>query len=231
VEAVLGGDTEFVLTTRNVSALTLEMGPGEYNLENVEKPVITIDDAFLDSFLMVRPTGKPFHDRVGAWTRDELQHAREHWRKQFRGEARVKDDSAITDADIAKHNLVLWGDPGSNKVLARLADRLPIRWTADEVRVGKETFPAGHHALVLIYPNPLNPKRYVVLNSGFTFREYDYLNNARQSPKLPDFAVIDLRTPPSTRLPGAIATAGFFDEQWQVPDPITPAKKEEKRKD
>ena len=45
---------------------------------------------------------------------------------------------------------------------------------------------------VLIYPNPLNPKRYVVLNSGFTFREYDYLNNARQVPKLPDYAVIDV---------------------------------------
>ena len=29
----------------------------------------------------------------------------------------------------------------------------------------------------MICPNPLNPKRYVVLNSGFTFREFDYLNN------------------------------------------------------
>ena len=48
---------------------------------------------------------------------------------------------------------------------------------------------------VLIYPNPLNPKRYVVLNSGFTFREYDYLNNARQVPKLPDFAVVDVDVP------------------------------------
>ena len=49
---------------------------------------------------------------------------------------------------------------------------------------------------MLIYPNPLNPKRYVVLNSGFTFREYDYLNNARQVPKLPDWAVIDVSEPP-----------------------------------
>ena len=63
---------------------------------------------------------------------------------------------------------------------------------------------------VLIYPNPLNPKHYVVLNSGFTFREYDYLNNARQVPKLPDYAVIDVRTPPSSRLPGKVVTAGFF---------------------
>ena len=48
---------------------------------------------------------------------------------------------------------------------------------------------------ILIFPNPLNPERYVVLNSGFTFREYDYLNNARQVPKLPDWAVVDVTTP------------------------------------
>ena len=67
---------------------------------------------------------------------------------------------------------------------------------------------------VLIYPNPLNPKRYVVLNSGFTFREYDYLNNARQVPKLPDFAVVDIRSRRSRRAPGGIVDAGFFDETW-----------------
>jgi hypothetical protein len=68
----------------------------------------------------------------------------------------------------------------------------------------------------MIYPNPLNPNRYIVLNSGFTYREYDYLNNARQTPKLPDWAVIDLREAPSSRFPGRIAAAGFFDEQWRV---------------
>jgi hypothetical protein len=175
-----------------------------------------IDDAFMDSFLMVWPTGKPLNDKVGSWARTEMKHALAHWRRQFRGEARVKDDSAVTDADIAAHNLVLWGDPSSNKVLAKIADKLPIRWTAEGVRLGKQTFTAGHHVPVLIYPNPLNPKRYVVLNSGFTYREYDYLNNARQVPKLPDYAVLDVRTPPSPRAPGAVVTAGFFDEQWQL---------------
>jgi hypothetical protein len=85
------------------------------------------------------------------------------------------------------------------------------------VRLGDEKFSAEHHVPVLIYPNPLNPKRYVVLNSGFTYREYDYLNNARQVPKLPDYAVIDVRTPPSSRRPGVIAAADFFDEEWKLP--------------
>jgi len=123
----------------------------------------------------------------------------------------------VNDADIAAHNLVLWGDPSSNKVLAKIADKLPLKWSDEGVQVGKQTFKPDGHALVLICPNPLNPKRYVVLNSGFTFRDYDYLNNARQIPRLPDYAVIDLSKPPNAAAPGAIATAGFFDEEWKLP--------------
>jgi hypothetical protein len=146
-----------------------------------------------------------------------MEHAVKAWRAQFRGEARVKADADVSDADIAAHNLVLWGDPASNKVLAKIADKLPVKWSAEGVQLGKQKYKPDGHALVLIYPNPLNQKRYVVLNSGFTFREYDYLNNARQIPKLPDYAVIDLATPPNARTPGGIATAGFLDEDWKLP--------------
>ena len=67
-----------------------------------------------------------------------------------------------------------------------------------------------------LYDCPGNAQRYVVLNSGFTYREYAYLNNARQVPKLPDWAIVDLRTPPNSLWPGRIADADFFDEQWKV---------------
>ena len=49
-----------------------------------------------------------------------------------------------------------------------------------------------------------------MLNSGFTFREYDYLNNARQVPKLPDFAVLDVDVPVSPRAAGGVVAAGFY---------------------
>jgi hypothetical protein len=146
----------------------------------------------------------------------EQARAIKEWRRQFRGEPRVRQDRLLTDAEIAEHNLVLWGDPQSNRIYARLADKLPIRWTKDNVQVGKQRFPADSHALMAIYPNPLNPKRYVVVNSGFTFREYDYLNNARQTPKLPDWAVIDTRTPPDARAPGKVVAADFFGERWEL---------------
>ena len=176
-----------------------------------------IDDAFMDSFLMVRPTGAELNEKAGKWTATEMKHAVDHWRRQFRGEARVKDDKDVTESDIAAHHLVLWGDPSSNSIMAKIIEKLPLKWTKERVQLGDQGYDAGHHVPVLIYPNPLNPKRYVVLNSGFTFREYDYLNNARQVPKLPDFAVVDIDVPVSARAPGGILTAGFFTEDWAVP--------------
>jgi dienelactone hydrolase len=174
-----------------------------------------IDDAFLDRFVMVRPTGKPVNAAVGKFVEREMEHAITHWRQQFRGEAPVKEDKEITNRDMVGTNLILWGDPSSNAVLELIADRLPIKWTKDGVVVGGETFDASH-VPVLIYPNPMNPKKYVVLNSGFTFREYDYLNNARQVPKLPDWAVVDVTTPMTSRAAGKVVKAGFFDEKWEL---------------
>ncbi len=175
-----------------------------------------IDDALMDSFIFVRPTGKPASEKAGAWAKAELERAIEHWRRHFRGDARVKDDTAITEDDIKSANLILWGDPSSNSLIAKTAGQLPISWTGSEIKAGEKTFPAADHALICIYPNPLNPERYLVLNSSFTFREYDYLNNARQTPKLPDWAVIDLNEAPNARTPGRIAAADFFGEKWEL---------------
>jgi hypothetical protein len=175
-----------------------------------------IDDAFMDRFIIVKPTGVAASEKIGQWTSAECEHAILHWQKQFRGEAIVKTDADVTDEDIASSNLIVFGDPFSNGITAKVAQRLPIRWSEKEIILGEKSFPADRHALALIYPNPFNPKKYVVLNSGFTFREYDYLNNARQVPKLPDYAVIDVSVPVSSRAHGRIAAAGFFDESWQL---------------
>ncbi len=187
--------------------------PGLHKHHDLQGPV---DDAFMDSFVMVRPTGKAMNEKTGQWVQTEMAHAIEHWRRQFRGEARVKDDAAVTDADIAANNLVLWGDPQSNAILKKIADKLPVRWDGQSVKVGDKSFASATDVPVMIYPNPLNPKRYVVLNSGFTFRESHYLSNAWQTPKLPDWAMVDVSTPPSGLFPGKIDDAGFFGERWEL---------------
>jgi poly(3-hydroxybutyrate) depolymerase len=177
-----------------------------------------IDDAFMDSFMIVRPTGTAFNEAVGKWTADECDRAILDWRQSFRGDARVKADTEITDADIAAHNLVLFGDPASNAILKRIAPSLPIKWTADGVTVGDKNYPAASSVPLMIFPNPLNPKKYVVLNSGFTFHDLD--NNDKMNPKLPDWAVVDITKKGDINLPtAAVGPVGFFDESWKLKGP------------
>jgi hypothetical protein len=72
------------------------------------------------------------------------------------------------------------------------------------------------HVPLMIYPNPLWPGRYLVLNSGPTFREAHDRTNSLQNPKLPDWAMVDITTPPDGVKPGKVVAAEFFDEGWGV---------------
>ncbi|MFO1094855.1 MAG: alpha/beta hydrolase-fold protein [Planctomycetaceae bacterium] len=175
-----------------------------------------LDDAFLEPFLVVVPSGRSPHAGVQAWVEFEQQHFLDRWEALFRGRARVKRDTDVTTEDMSRYHLILWGDPTSNAVLKRIADRLPIRWSSDAIAIGDKPFAAAGHVLTMIYPNPDAPGRYVVLNSGPTFREGHDRTNSLQNPKLPDWAVVDLSQPPDAIAPGRIAAADFFDEQWQL---------------
>jgi hypothetical protein len=175
-----------------------------------------IDDAFMDSFLVVRPTGTPLIPRAHEWAMAALTRFTNEWRAQFRGDVRQKADTDVTEDDIAQHHLILFGDPGSQRLLARIAKQLLLRWDAKGVQIGKETFPATDTVPVLVYPNPLNAARYVVLNSGFTFWREGSASNAQQIPKLPDYAILEL-SPADVGSP-AVRAAGFFGEGWEVLD-------------
>lgn len=213
-----GWDTPLHYTQKNGKWTPSLLPPtGTRNAPLRKRPGLTgpVDDAFMEGFLFVRPTGQPFNATVGDWAKNELSQATMLWRDVYRGEAPIKDDSAISEADIANKNLVLWGDPSSNALLKRIIKSLPLKWDANKLVFRGQTYDAAHHAPILIFPNPLNPQRYVVLNSGIDLRSEGYGNNALQTPKLPDWAVIDLREPPGPRWPGKITDAGFFNEEWK----------------
>ncbi len=175
-----------------------------------------IDDAFMESFLFVKPTGTAMNAKAGAWVEDELTYATGQWRRQHRGEPRVKNDSAVSGSDIAQHNLILFGDPQSNTILAAVADQLPIQWTAAGIVAGGKTWAVDQYAPAFIFPNPLNPKRYIVVNSGFTFALVGGASNSQQTPKLPDWAILAMSVPRSERLEKGVSDANFFDERWKM---------------
>src|SRR5207248_7705668 len=111
--------------------------------------------------------------------------------------------------------LPLFGDPASNRWIARIRSKPPIRWTRQAVIVEAKTFSAGEYFPALIYPNPLNSHRYLVLNSGLTIDEQKYRADY-SLPRRGDFAVFQFQ-------PQRIgALAGLFDQSWRLPVQLEP---------
>lgn len=145
---------------------------------------------------------------------------RSDFAKWMRGDVVVKDDTAVTAEDIAGSNLILFGDPGSNSVLAKVAGKLPIQWTKSEITVGSQKFSAADNVPVLVYPNPLNPQHYVVVNSGHTFNDNRVLAGSESMffPRIGDYAVVHVNPAAMAGLTpvGDVKLSGFFDENWKL---------------
>lgn len=178
-----------------------------------------IDDAFCDRFLFVRPTRPARHGAVQRWIDREFRYAQDRWKRLMRGEVRVVDDVDLTEEQINSCHLICFGDYISNRYLDGIAQHLPIQWDSDSLQVGSRQFDPSTHAAVYCFPNPRNPNRYVVVNSGMTFREFSNVSNSRQIAMLPDWAVIDTTVDGAGIFPGKIAADGFFDESWSLEQP------------
>jgi hypothetical protein len=171
-----------------------------------------IDDAFMDPFLLVRPTGTPWNEDVQQQALRSLARFDRMWARFFRGHPYVKDDKDVTEADLARYHVVLFGDPGSNRWIAKLSGKLPVKWTRETVAIGAESFPAKESFPALIYPNPLNPAKYVVLNTGLTIENRGY-NGDYGTPLWGDYAIVKVKA--GSEVP-ELVTAGLFDENWRV---------------
>ena len=104
-----------------------------------------IDFAFMDSFVMVKPTGQPMIPETAAWVNSEMNRAIAAWRSQFRGEAQVPLDSEVNDELIRDNNLILWGIQGATESWRELPTNCPsagpVRalWSARKRFLGRVT--------------------------------------------------------------------------------------------
>jgi hypothetical protein len=120
-------------------------------------------------------------------------------------------------------SLILFGDPGSNAVLEKLAARLPVRWSKEAVDVSGETYNPAAHGVSFIYPNPMAPRKYIVVNSGHTFHAADFeKSNAWLFPRLGDIAVQKFEKLPGDAYDEKVVWADFFDSGWKLPSGLAP---------
>ena len=177
-------------------------------------------EAFNSSFLLVYGTSGSSAD-----TQINFQQARwaqVWWQIWANGHCQIKADNALIEEDLAAYNLILYGNAGSNQVVARINDELPIRFENGAVVAGKERFEGEDVALQMIYPNPMNPDRFAVVNGGITSRgtaiihqtSLDVASEHFPSATDYDYALFDLTFIGKTE--GRYLKAGFFDGQWQL---------------
>ncbi len=176
-----------------------------------------IDDAFMESFIVVKGTGTPWsaaHQKYADWSLARFEREFDKW---MRGKVRVVTPDDVTPEMIESNNLVLFGDPGSNELIAKVLPELPLEWTKTTLNVAGKSYDPNSHAAVLVFPNPLNPHRYVVLNSGHTFHEDAFEGtNALLFPRLGDIAVLKTTEDAKDGFKEETAWAGLFDVSWEL---------------
>jgi pimeloyl-ACP methyl ester carboxylesterase len=174
-----------------------------------------IDDAFTRPFICVRGTGTPWSREHHDWAESNLQRFEQEYDKYLRAKLPVITDRQFNEELFETHNVILFGDPGSNSVLAKVVDQLPLVWNKSGIEVRGEKYDANTHGVPLIYPSPFNRNRYVVVNSGHTFHKAEFEgSNAQLYPRLGDIGVIQFRRGQDGQFNETVLWSEIFNTQW-----------------
>ena len=177
-----------------------------------------IDDAFMQPFVCVVGTGTPWNNNLAGWSQWTLERLQREFDQHLRGQVQVVKDSDVTTDMMKEKHLILFGDPGSNSILAKGLSRLPVQWTQQKLTVNGKDYSPDEHGVALIHPNPLNPRRYIVVNSGHTFHADDFKkSNAWLFPRLGDLAVIKFSKQEAGGYQEQTVWATVLNNLWKFP--------------
>jgi len=179
-----------------------------------------VHDVYTTPFMLVygTPEGDPRAARV---LEAEARRFVRDWEVLYTKPCRIKPDSEVTAEDIADYSLVLYGNADQNTVHQRIVDDLPIHLSSRGARVGERRWQGADLGAKFCYPNPLNPKRYVCVFGGTTWRGTYGINNRFgnwfhwgpfDNYGWFDYAIFDERTDS----PATMVVVGFFDQNWRL---------------
>lgn len=175
-----------------------------------------IDDAFTSRFVCVIGNGKSLSDLAQRWSDATLANFASEFSQWMRGDIKVIKESEVTPEIIQSSNLIFFGDPDSNGLIKRLLPD-PVEWTADKIRIGEQEWSSADHSVSLIFPNLLNHRRYIVINSGMTFHEKDFkASNAWLFPRLGDIAVMKIESDAKGQITSTPVWSKVFNASWDL---------------
>ncbi len=141
------------------------------------------------------------------------------WNRYAEGRVTILRDTDVTPELMQAKGLVLFGLPETNAVIGRVADKLPLKLSRTEtVLPDGKRFPAAGTGLILTYPNPLAPQRYLLIVNGQHWGEGRGQNH--KFDRIPDFTIFTAEPFPGIGSNHFLA-AGLFDSNWQYDATLT----------
>jgi hypothetical protein len=139
---------------------------------------------------------------------------------------RVLTDDQVTAEDEQRYSLLLIGGTDANLVTRRIESRLPLRVEADGVTIDGRKFTASDAVVQMLYPNPAQPARYVLVvastsPAGMYFWEPYLWNRSGMPLWVLDWSIHDGRRVVLERGLGperARVASGVFDTHWRRDD-------------
>ena len=173
-------------------------------------------------------TNTPFAVVIGTISTDSLMRklcemkARDfinNWKDWQKCEPRVFKDIELSDIDMAKYSLILYGGADANLVTQKLIDKIPLKMTSEKFILAGQEFKAKDAVVNMIYPNPLNPDRYVSIIAANSPTGMYFFNQNQNNTERYDFYIAD-GCIPNRRLgrphEKVQVAAGIFDYNWQI---------------
>jgi len=183
----------------------------------------TMSDVTLTPFAIVIGTISRDPEMVEV-CRQKAEKVIQSWRNDQKQAPRVFKDTEISDADMARYSLILFGGPEANAVTAKLADRLPLKIEAESVTIDGKVFEARDAAVQMVYPDPLNAERYVLVLAATSAEGMRFCEPGDVEITDWDFVVTDGRLPSSDQRGSASdlrIVSGMFDSNWRRSDQLT----------
>lgn len=168
-----------------------------------------IADAFGGPFLVVRPTAGDDAARLSS--RRLATSFCTMWQKTYFASCPMKDDKDVTQADISMKNLVVFGATINRILRQPAALGVPISVDRSQVSIADKHFVGNNLAYEVIYPNPVNPRKYVVLIGGTRLEAVQPWNLRMQETGVCDYFILQI-----TGTHAHLVDAGYFDRSWRT---------------
>ena len=164
--------------------------------------------AFADQFIVVGGTvGSSEEKRI---QNREIEKFKKLWKTNYYGEFRYKNDIDITKSDIRNSHLILIGNQNTNLLLKRIIKKIPLSIRSDKITIGRKVYEGDKINFHMIYPNPLNSNKYIVIVSTNNYQYYNFGNMDLSTSGWYDFGIWNI-----DQNSFVLQDAGYYDRCWE----------------